>query len=342
MFDKIHLKLAVYYTAIIMCLSLGFSFAIYKLSSNELNNSYDKQMVMLRDDPFQLQGTGQVRNLERLNSFRDQQIDDSKNRMLVSLIYYNLVILVFALMISYYLARKTVEPIIEAMEAQDRFTADASHELRTPLTAMRTEIEVLMSDKNMSLEDSRLLLNSNLEEIQKLEALSSGLLKLARQRGGANSECYKKEELSLIVEKVAEKLKPLADKKEMKLEVQLVDGLVLGEKHSLTEVVTILLDNAIKYGREKTEILVSMQKVGKHIQLKVADQGEGIKATDLPHIFDRFYRVDHSRNKQKVDGYGLGLAIAKNIVESHKGQIKAESKLGEGSTFTVTFPLALM
>lgn len=334
MFDKIHIKLALYYSAIIMLLSIGFSFAIYKISTNELTNSYNRQAVMLQDDVFQ----GPMRNYERLNNLRSQQIDDSKNKLVINLVYFNLVILILSVMLSYYLAQKTVEPIIEAMDAQDRFTADASHELRTPLTAMRTEIEVLLRDQNMSLEDTKELLNSNLEEIQKLEALSSGLLKLARQRAGCKTANYKKEELSVILMAVAEKLKPLASKKEMQIVQKTSEVMVMGEKHSLSEVITILLDNAVKYGEEKSEINLILNKVGKNAVIKVADKGEGIKATDLPHIFDRFYRVDHSRSKMKADGYGLGLAIAKNIVEAHGGTIKVESKLGEGSVFTVTLP----
>lgn len=334
MFDKIHIKLAVYYTAIIMFLSIGFSLAIYKISTDELANSYNRQAIMLQDDIFQ----GPMRNFERLNNFRDQQIDESKDKLIVKLVYFNLVILILSLMLSYYLAQKTVEPIIEAMDAQDRFTADASHELRTPLTAMRTEIEVLLRDQNMSLDDTRELLNSNLEEIQKLEALSSGLLKLARQKGGLSSAKYREEELSQIVSSVAEKLKPLALKKEMAIELKLSEVLVAGEKHSLMEVVTILLDNAIKYSAEKSEINLVLHKANKNAVLKVIDRGEGIKATDLPHIFDRFYRVDHSRSKNKAEGYGLGLAIAKNIIEAHGGSIKAESRLDEGTVFTVILP----
>jgi two-component system, OmpR family, sensor histidine kinase CiaH len=112
---------------------------------------------------------------------------------------------------------------------------------------------------------------------------------------------------------------------------------VRGEKSSLTELFTILLDNALKYSPPETVISISSEILRHEVKVSVVDQGVGISAADLPHIFERFYRGDKSRSQ--VDGFGLGLSIAKKIVESYNGTISVSSQLGQGSSFTVTFPL---
>jgi len=229
------------------------------------------------------------------------------------------------------------------MEAQNRFTADASHELRTPLTAMRTEIEVAIRDKKMNLLEARELLNSNLEEISKLEVLSSALLKLAKNDGQIAKE-FSKVVVSDVIIEAYEKVESLAREKEIKIECHpelgsgsLPNVSILGDRQSLTELFVILLDNAIKYSPKNSKIKIVVLEDSKDVSIKISDSGIGIKASDLPHIFDRFYRADHSRNKDKVDGYGLGLSIAKQIVDFHGGNIKAESKAGKGTNFVVKF-----
>ena len=111
------------------------------------------------------------------------------------------------------------------------------------------------------------------------------------------------------------------------------------DRETLAEAVTILLSNAIKYSSPKTTITVSTKIVDHNLEIAVADQGYGIKATDLPYIFERFYRADSSRSKTHLDGYGLGLAIAKQLVTMLDGEILVTSKVGSGSTFRVRLPI---
>src|SRR5258706_260732 len=113
---------------------------------------------------------------------------------------------------------------------------------------------------------------------------------------------------------------------------------IMGDEKNLVELFVILLDNAIKYSPQKKNVSIASKRIDGKVVIAVEDAGIGIKREDIPHIFDRFYRVDESRTKQKTPGYGLGLSIAKRIVDMHKGTISVESEVGHGTVFTVTFP----
>ena len=320
-----------------MVISVAFSIAIYNISAKELENGFNRQAGALRNIPMRELFENPANDL---NSIRLQQIAESNKNLSNNLIWFNLLVLLLSSTAGYFLARKTLEPIEEAVEAQSRFTADASHELRTPITAMRTEIEVSLRDKKLNLDSAKHLLESNLEETSKLESLSNALLKLARYQDDVQ-KTFHKVSLSDIVIGAYEKIASLADKKSVEFKNDLEDISILGDKESLTELFVILLDNAIKYSPKKSKINISIRQTdSRYVIVKIKDRGIGIKASDLPHIFDRFYRADHSRNKEKVSGYGLGLSIAKNIVELHGGTISANSKPGKGSEFVLKFRVA--
>ncbi len=330
-FKLAYLKLTAFYAAIIMLISISFSVAIYQISAQEVGRGLGRQSAIMRDveqnSPF----------FQELEDLRQAQIDEINGNLRRNLIYFNLLILFLSTVASYFFARWTLRPIEESMEAQSRFTADASHELRTPLTAMRSEIEVYLRDKNLNLTKSKELLQSNLDEIAKLESLSSALLKLARheQENGNN---YTKLNISDLIVEAYEKVEGLALAKNIKFKNDLIQKKVKGDKQSLIELFVILLDNAIKYSPKNKEIKIKIEKVDHSVSVKIQDYGMGIKHSDLPHIFNRFYRADQSRNKEKADGYGLGLSIAKKIVEIHHGKISVKSKPGEGSEFEVKLP----
>jgi signal transduction histidine kinase len=173
--------------------------------------------------------------------------------------------------------------------------------------------------------------------LEKLTALSEGLLRLAQFE---NTE-LPKEQLALnrITQRAIDRVLPLAESKHILISSDIPAKLhVQGDETSLTEAIVILLDNALKYSPDKTEVTVKATGGQKQISLTVQDHGIGIKATELPHIFDRFYRADTARSKQRTNGYGLGLSIARNIVELHDGTLSARSTPGKGSTFTVQLP----
>ncbi|MCI0642816.1 MAG: HAMP domain-containing histidine kinase, partial [Gemmataceae bacterium] len=215
-----------------------------------------------------------------------------------------------------------------------RFTADASHELRTPLAAIRTEAEVALS-KPLDLAECRQLLESILEECSRLNRLTDQLLALAREDIGVNPEMASLD-LKPIVEKVVETMQPVAGSRNQSIQVDLREALpVQGDGNRLRQLLYNLLDNAIKYTPAGGLITVTGNQNRGCVRVTIRDTGMGIAKNDLPRVFDRFYRVDKSRNRE---GTGLGLSIARGIIVAHSGTIEIESEIGRGTLATIEIP----
>jgi signal transduction histidine kinase len=197
-------------------------------------------------------------------------------------------------------------------------------------------MEATLLEKHLGDKEVRNLIESNLEELGKLQDLANSLLELAR--------LHKKDDnfvdvisLTDVIQSAYKKVAPMAKKKHITFVISPVGGKVKGNKQSLIEVFVNLFDNAIKYSHSRTTVSVT-SKLRKHASvISIMDQGIGIAADDLTHIFDRFYRVDKSRSQ--ADGHGLGLSIAKKIIAAHDGSIDVESTLKKGTVFTITLPL---
>lgn len=334
-FKNAYIRLTLFYVLIIMIISISFSVVLFKISELELNRGLEKQNVLLQSLP----GLKIIQNpSESSEQIRITQLQESSDRIRLNLIYFNFLILILSTMASYFFAKKTLLPIEEAMEVKDAFTADASHELRTPLTVLRTEIEVGLRDKNLDLKEAKKLLSSNLEEIERLQSLSSALLEITKLDREQDFE-FKKISLKPILVDSIEKVKKLSEKKSIKIVSKLQNFNIKGDEDSLMQLFLIIFDNAIKYSHEKSKVNITMRKSKKNIIIEIQDHGIGIAPEELSHIFDRFFRADSSRSKGKVSGFGLGLSIAQRIVKIHKGTIKAESKLGKGSKFIIKFPI---
>jgi signal transduction histidine kinase len=221
------------------------------------------------------------------------------------------------------------------LDEQNRFITDASHELRTPLTSLKTSIEVNLRNKNLTINQAKNLIQSNLEDVEYLRVLSDGLLRLAYYQEPNGNMLFEKVSLKEIAENAVDKVKALALDNKIKINSRIENLEIHGDKKSLTELLVILLDNAIKYGKQNSSVKINTLKEDGKVIISVSDNGIGIDEKDLPHIFDRFYRAEKSRSKENVSGYGLGLSIAKKIVELHNGLITVESKKGEGTAFMV-------
>lgn len=340
---KNSLKLAGLYLVIIMSISLFFSVALYTVSVNELNRGLRRPTARSVIDQLPNE-FGAIMRL-RLRQEREAQIQRAQEHMVRSLVVINAFILVGAGLVSYYLAYRTLRPIEEAHEAQARFTADASHELRTPIAAMQAETEVALLDPRLTLADAKTQLTSNLEELAKLTALTEGLLGLARFENAPTD--MQNVALQEVINGACTQVAHGAQQKQITIVPPTADltGIdVRGDKTLLIEALVIVLDNAIKYSKRQTTITVAVKTDRKQAAVSVADSGQGIAEADLPHIFERFYRVDTARTKQNAhggsDGYGLGLSLAHRIVEMHGGSIAVASKVGSGSTFTLRLPMS--
>lgn len=330
-FEWAAIKLSIFYVLIAMAISISFSIVIYNISSLEVGQGIGRTFRIINDCSPNMLPPG----FENLEDARNQQLDEINGHLQQRLVYFNLIILLISSGLSYFLAKKTLHPLELAMDTQNRFTADASHELRTPLAAMRAEIEVALRDKKMSLAEAKKLLFSNIEEVAKLEHLSDALLKLAIYQEGKIE--LERLNISEVIVKAYEKIAALAKKREIVFENELQDAFVLGDRQSLVELFVILLDNAIKYSLQGNKIEIKIVKLNKKVTVKIKDYGSGIMPSDLPNIFERFYRSDTSRTKA-INGYGLGLSLAKQIIDLHEGKILVKSTLGKGSEFDVTLP----
>lgn len=223
----------------------------------------------------------------------------------------------------------------EALSAQRRFVADASHELRTPLTTIRGNLDLLTHFPDLPLEDRGEALSDALSESQRMSRLVDDLLFLARADAGQKL-VKTPQDVAPIVRDVVRQARRLSQGQT--IEVEVIDGvMVLGSADHIRQLLLILIDNALKYTPPTGTIRVSMRVMGDPpvLGIAVADTGPGIDSEKLPHIFDRFYRADVSRNGS---GAGLGLAIAKWLTEQHGGAIEAASEQGRGSIFTVWLP----
>lgn len=336
MFRAATIRLTAWYLVIIMLISLLFSVVLYQALSAELDRGYRRQSDVLRTP---LQPSPQpFFDRARFESLRREQLQTTKRHIEQNVLFINLAIFLLGAGASYLLARRTLRPIQETLDAQSRFTADASHELRTPLAAMRAEIEVALRGQRLTGDGARALLGSNLEEIGKLEALSAALLKLADYQNGIPEAAKKPIRVRELLAEAEKKVAGLAKRHQVTISAATGNLRVIGDRASLVELFVILLDNAIKYSSEGTAVKIKGVEEGHMVRVTVADQGIGIKASDIPHLFSRFYRADTSRSKRNVPGFGLGLSLAERIVETHKGKISVTSTPNQGSTFTVMLP----
>jgi signal transduction histidine kinase len=227
----------------------------------------------------------------------------------------------------------------DAVERINRFTADASHELRSPVALIRTVAEYALSNSHIDA-DSREAFGEILAEAVDAGRLLEDLLTLARADAGYANAVFEAVDLTEVVRDTCAKLRPLGETKDQTVVVRTASGQawINGDRSSLRRLVSILLDNAVKYTPPHGRIEVAMDAADSHAVLTVRDSGIGIPEVLLPRIFDRFVRADPSRGE--VNGTGLGLAIAKWIAGAHHATLTVQSKEREGSVFRVEFPLA--
>jgi heavy metal sensor kinase len=233
---------------------------------------------------------------------------------------------------------ETLARLENSVGQMKQFTASISHELRTPLTTLRGEAEIALLEAR-SVEEYKRVLASQLEEFDKLSHMINQLLVLANAEAGEIQWTAQSVDLSELMVSLVEQLEPVSAAKRIALKTTAQSHVnVRGDASWIERVILNLLDNAIKFTPEGGHVEVSIAVEGREAALQVQDSGIGIPPQALPHIFERFYRAEPSRSKQ-IEGVGLGLALARWIVEKHRGRITVESQPGKGTCFTVLLPL---
>jgi signal transduction histidine kinase len=236
-------------------------------------------------------------------------------------------------------ARKRAEErLVEVNAAQRRFIGDAAHELRAPLTAIRGNLSLLTRFPDMPLQDRLEATREAEREAARLTRLISDLLALAR---GEAREAFVMDGVALhaLLEQVWHRARSLSGQHVFELGT-LEPCWVNGDPDALQQVGFILLENAVKYTPEGGRIALSLRRIGEHAQVRVTDSGSGIAEHDLPFVFERFFRADRARTRTgRSAGTGLGLTIARQIVDAHEGRIWLESALGTGTSAVIELPL---
>ncbi len=330
MFNKARLKLTAWYLIILMVVLVFFSLTIHNMLIRQVTTfvSDNRARVEKRFGPMQSVG-----------NWDKEFIEDANHRIIITLAVINGIIILVSGGLSFFLAGKTLKPIRKMVEDQNRFITDSSHELRTPLASLKIAMEVALRDKEMTLKEARELISDNILEVNRLQELSNRLLSLASKQDLNKQKITEKFSLGEVIKESVKNISALAKNKE----IVVVNGVktnteMFGNILEIKELFNILLDNAVKYSKEKSKINISLKESSKYLEIHIKDQGIGISYKDIPRIFDRFFRSDLARSSEQTHGFGLGLSIAKKIVADHDGFITVKSKIGNGSTFIVQLP----
>lgn len=342
MFHSARLKLTLWYLGILMTVSVLFSIVIYRMVVVEV----------VRFEAFQ-RSRSEARIGQMFMPFRggglsprlpvnEELIEETKQRIAMIILVLNGSIFLAGGGLAYILAGKTLDPIQGMMESQKQFIGDASHELKTPLTSLRIASEVFLRDKSPTVQDAKVLIQDNLSEIDGMQSLLETLIQM-------NKLEYDRKEIVLnehvfiekIVAKTLQTVSAHASSKSITINHTVHNQKVVGSELLLVKLLTILLDNAIKYSAVLGKIEIYTTTHNSHLVLGITDHGMGIDHKDIPHIFTRFYRADSARTRTgESGGYGLGLSIAQKIADMHGTKIHVKTEKGIGSTFSVSLKLA--
>lgn len=263
--------------------------------------------------------------------------------LFIMMLLFCLLFLVITAVVGYFMAGKAMIPIQQAFLRQRVFVADASHELRTPISIFQASVEVVESDGDQTLSPfSQQVLTDMKGEIRRMTKLVADLLTLARADSGVSNIIKEKIDLIALAEPIVRSMQPLALAKESTLVIKGKEEFsLMADRERIGQLLVILIDNAIKYTPNggRIELSISEDAVLRPMAIiSVRDTGIGISEEDKNLIFKRFYRVDEVRSREQ-GGVGLGLSIAKWIVDVHKGKIKVESAQGAGSKFIISIPI---
>ncbi|WP_334333587.1 sensor histidine kinase [Companilactobacillus sp. HBUAS59544] len=299
--------------------NMNFRSILIKVSKNNNNPMYAGNYVLI------------MQNI-------DTQIQTMNNfEKILAITFF--VFWVIALVISYFLARINMLPIVRSWKQQTEFVNDAAHELRTPLTIIQGKLEYMLTKPNKKIIDEAESISVSLDEVSRLNSLTNNLLDLARFDNATTQLNFEYTDPKVFLKDPIMPFKDIINSQHKVFQINLNQHPTLYlDRDKIKQLLIILLDNATKYTQKNGTIRIYDQVENGKYQLIIADTGVGIKDSDKEKIFGRFYRVDKSRT-QSSGGHGLGLAIAKQIVDNHHGSISVRDNLPQGSEFVVELPI---
>ena len=274
-------------------------------------------------------------------AFLDRSLEnETLNRLISSLLVIGGIGMIVLFLVSLYLADRAIRPVGKAWERQKRFIADASHELKTPLTVIAANTDVILSNCQDTVAAQSKWLGYIKSETEQMAKLVNDLLTIAKLDAGENKKTFSPFDLSECVTTACLPHESLAFESGRELILDITPGLsYVGDESGIRQTVGILVDNAVKHASRPGNIQVSLKKdkEANRIRIEVTNPGEGIPEEERERIFERFYRLDSSRARAS-GGYGLGLSIAKSIVDRHEGSISVHSDAQGMTTFVILLP----
>lgn len=274
------------------------------------------------------------------HGYRIAFVDITNNvKVLLSFIYSFLLVSILSgiviVIFSKFAADAAIKPINETYDKQRRFISDASHELKTPLTIINANVDLVLNDKIKKQEKN---LNYIKTEGARMTKLINDLLYLSKMEQANDQQVLTRFDFGETLTNSMLAMEALIFEKNLKLNYDIEPySFVKGDEEKLKQVIIIIMDNAIKYCTGAGKITVNLKRENKEMVLTIENTGVGIDQKDLENIFERFYRADESRNKE-TGGFGLGLSIAKTIIDEHKGKIKITSIKNKKTTVTIVLP----
>lgn len=270
-----------------------------------------------------------------INTSQLEQISQNHEQLIVVVMASFWILSILA---SLYLARVSVKPLMESIQKQKSFVENASHELRTPLAVLQNRLETLFRKPEATIMESSESIASSLEEVRNMRFLTTNLLNLARRDDGIKPELAEVEPDFFNATFTNFEMIASENNRVFRFENR-IHRTIITDKLLLKQLMTILFDNAVKYTEEEGDIYFVISTTERSLYLTVADNGIGISAVDKKKIFDRFYRVDKARTRQK-GGFGLGLSLAKQIADALKGSIGVKDNKPNGTIFEVKIAIS--
>lgn len=318
-FLKARIRLTLIYTAVAGFILGIFSFMLYRSLVAQLYDSIQDKIF----DP----------HLRRMFLDRAQDIIQSR------IIFDDTILLFCVLVFGFIITKWTLKPIKESMDKQKRFIADASHELRTPIAILKTQVEVAMRKKQISNVESQEILREVLSEVNVLASLANNLLNISKQTSEISKREFRRISINKILSDSILKMSVIAEEKKIVLINNILKDEVYinGDPVMLTQLFFNILNNAISYTQAGGMVTISSTIKHNSILINIVDTGKGIAPEKIPFIFEPFYRSLDSDTNQ--DGAGLGLTIAKSIVDVHGGEISIKSEINKGVNVEIILPL---
>lgn len=302
---------------------------IITLSGTDDEKSYAISEKVLRNKGEELGKLFVVKDISR--------IEDQMERWFYILFCMIIVLLLVSIYVGNILAKRAILPIKTNIEKQRKFTADASHELRTPISVMLSSVEILEEQEELS-PFSKEIVEDLKAEVKETHLLIETLLLLTKYESHQINFQKEQFDIQTQLENICTNFQRVATPKTITFHKNKKQIHVLADHIQLKRLISIFLENAIKYTEEDGDIHIHITQKEKNLQIQITDNGIGINSEHLPHLFDRMYQVDNSRSQL---GVGLGLAIAQQIIEYYNGTVDVKSTLGKGTTFLISLSIII-